>query len=142
LERVKTKIKSKFSKALQESEYLKGRSKIAPRSSSFSSSSSSSSSRLLLSNVRNIGFNYGIGPDELPADDEDQVMKYHDWNTFQEKLDATEEQKAGLRQQIREARAAGLPVPKNIYPSYPAESLKSLAQIINLKIEESNIILN
>jgi outer membrane protein TolC len=103
-----------FAKALQESElqrkeFLKGRSKILPRSSL---SSSSSSSIPLSLNVRNIGFSYGIGPDEIPAEGEDKVIKYHDWNTFQEKLDATEEQKAELRQQIKEARASGLAVPK------------------------------
>jgi hypothetical protein len=52
------------------------------------------------------------------------VIKYHDWNTFQEKLDDVEERKAELRQEIKEARASGLAVPKNIYSSYPAESMK------------------
>jgi hypothetical protein len=112
-------------------EYLKGRSRIVPRSSS--NFSSSSNLRPLPSNVRNVGFSYGIGPDKLPVEGEDEVIKGSEWNTFQEKLDATEEQKAELRQQIKEAKAAGLPIPKNIYSSYPDESTKSLAQIVGLK---------
>jgi hypothetical protein len=40
----------------------------------------------------------------IPAEGEDEVIKYHDWNTFQKKLDATEEQKAER-----------LAVPKYIY---------------------------
>jgi hypothetical protein len=47
-----------------------------------------------------------------------------------------EEQKVELRQYIKEARASGLAVPKNIYSSYPAESMKNLAYIVGLKIEE------
>jgi hypothetical protein len=90
---------------------MKGRTKRVPSSSS---TSSSSSSMPLPSNVRNIGFSYGIGPDEIPGESEDEVIKYHDWNTFQERLDDVEEQKAELRQQIKEARASGLAVPKKI----------------------------
>jgi hypothetical protein len=37
------------------------------------------------------GFSYGIGPDEIPGEHEDEVIKYHDWNTFQERLDDVSE---------------------------------------------------
>jgi uncharacterized protein (UPF0335 family) len=36
------------------------------------------------------------------------VIKYHNWNDFQERLDKLEEEKARLGQAAREARADGL----------------------------------
>jgi hypothetical protein len=87
-------------------------------------SSSSSSSSALPTTKRNIGFSYGIGPGEIP-EGEDNVIKYHNWNEFQEKLDDLEEEKARLRQEARETCADGIPTVKNPYATYPAESTKN-----------------
>jgi hypothetical protein len=91
---------------------------------------SSSSISALPTTKRNIGFSYGIGPDDIPNEGEDIVLKYHNWNEFQEKLDDLEERKAELRQVAREARVDGKPTVKN---PYPAESMKNLAYIVGLK---------
>jgi hypothetical protein len=85
------------------------------------SSSSSSSVSALPTTKRNTGYSYGIGPDDISGEGEDSVVKYHNWNEFQEKLDYLEETKAQLRQATREARADGLPTVKNPYASYPAK---------------------
>jgi hypothetical protein len=61
------------------------------------------------------------------------VIKFHNWNDFQDSLDLVEAEKARLRQEARENRAAGLPIAKNPYVSYPAESIKDLAHIVSLK---------
>jgi hypothetical protein len=79
---------------------------------------------------------------EIPAEGEDSVSKYHNWNEFQERLDDLEETKARLRQEAREARADSLPTVKNPYATYPAESMKNLAYIVGLKIKEFSIIQN
>jgi hypothetical protein len=71
--------------------------------------STSSSSSVLPTTVKNIGFSYGIGPDDVPGEGEDSVIKYHNWNEFQERLDDLEEEKARLRQEAREAPADGQP---------------------------------
>jgi hypothetical protein len=100
----------------------------AKRSASLSSTVSA-----LPTTKRNIGFSYGLAPDEVPNEGEDTVIKYHNWNEFQEKLDDLEEEKARLRQEAREARTDGLPTVKNPYATYPAESMKNLAYIVGLK---------
>jgi hypothetical protein len=97
------------------------------------STSSSSSSLALPAQKRTIGFSYGIGPDEVPGEGEDSVIKYHNRNEFQERLDDLEEEKARLKQEVRGARADGQrPVP-NPYATYPTESMKNLAYIVGLK---------
>jgi Asp-tRNA(Asn)/Glu-tRNA(Gln) amidotransferase B subunit len=100
------------------------------------SSSSSSSTPKVVTEKKHIGYSYGIGPDEIPGEGEDSVIKVHNWNMFQESLDAVETKKAQLRQENRENRAAKLPIIKDPYASYPAESIKELAHIVGLKIEE------
>jgi hypothetical protein len=96
-------------------------------------SSSSSTISALPTTKRNIGFSYGLSPDEIPNEGEDTVIKLHNWNEFQDRLDDLEEEKARLRQEAREARADGQPAVKNPYATYPAESMKNLAYIVGLK---------
>jgi hypothetical protein len=80
---------------------------------------SSSSSSAPPTTVKNIGFSYCIGPDDIPGEDEDKVINYHNWNEFQEKLDDLKKTKAQLRQAPREARADGLSTVKNPYVDTP-----------------------
>jgi hypothetical protein len=116
--------------------------KARNRAKRAASSSSSSSVSALPTTKRNIGLSYGLAADEYPNEGEDTVIKYHNWNEFQERLDDLEETKARLRQKAREARADGLPTVKNLYATYPAESMKNLAYIVGLKIEELATIQN
>jgi hypothetical protein len=109
---------------------IKNRTKVA------SSSSSSSSAPTVVTAKKHIGYSYGIGPDEVPGEGENTVIRVPNWNTFQESLDAVEAEKARLGQENRENRAVGLAVTKDPYTSYPAESIKELAHIVGLKIEE------
>jgi hypothetical protein len=134
----KTKIQEQLEKEMKERDTLR-RERALNRAKRSASTSSSGSISALPTTKRNIGFSYGIGPDEVPNKGEDTVIKYHNWNEFQERLDDVEE-KARLRQAAREARADGLPTVKNPYATYPAESMKNLAYIVGLKIEELVII--
>jgi predicted nuclease with TOPRIM domain len=120
------KIQAELEKEMQEREELR-RERAKNRAKRSASTSSFSSVSVLP------GFSYGIGPDEIPAEGEDSVIKYHNWNEFQDRLNDLEEEKARLRQEAREARADGLQTVKNPYATYPAESMKNLAYIVGLK---------
>jgi hypothetical protein len=86
------------------------------------SSSTSRSSSALPTTKKNIGFSYGIGPDDIPAEGEDTVIKYHNWNEFQEKLDDLEEKKSPLRQEAREwttnSKKSLCYIPRRIYEKF------------------------
>jgi hypothetical protein len=126
-----SKIQKELEKEMKEREDLR-RERARNRAKRSALTSSSSSVSALPTTKRNIGYNYGIGLDDIPAEGEDK---------FQERLDDLEE-KARLKQEAREARADGLPTVKNPYATHPAESIKNLAYIIGLKIEELAIILS
>jgi tetrahydromethanopterin S-methyltransferase subunit G len=61
---------------------------------------SSSTVSALPTTKRNIGFSYGLVLDEIPNEGEDTVIKYHNWNEFQERLDDLEEEKHNLDKQL------------------------------------------
>jgi hypothetical protein len=120
-----TKIQKELEQEMKERDVLRME-RARNRAKRSASTSSSSSVSALPTIKRNIGYSYGIGPNDIPAESEDSGIKYHNWNEFQERLDDLEE-KAQLRQAAREARADGQPTVKNPYAEYPAESMKNLA---------------
>jgi hypothetical protein len=69
-----------YEKLLNENEVL--RANIIKNRTKLSSSSSSSSSTPKVVTGKHIGYSYGIGPDEIPGEGEDSVIKFHNWNDF------------------------------------------------------------
>jgi hypothetical protein len=97
IQEAETKIKEQLEAEMKERDTLRlERARNRAKRAASSSSSSSSSSSALPATKRNIGFSYGIGPDDIPGEGEDSVIEYHNWNDFQERLDDLEEEKTRL----------------------------------------------
>jgi hypothetical protein len=79
------------------------------------------------------GVHRGIGVDDVVSDGYDQLDKLQNWSEFQNLLDDIKERKAQHRIEARQARENKQWMEPSPYPSYPAESMENLAEIVGLK---------